>query len=186
MASFSAQTLMGMMDTYETQYKSYVAPYTSLVTSSMMGKSRLMKEMSLHVPCVYMCLRRGDKSTGYPPRTPDIVQWFEGGLTMYGLRRKDFLEDTENELPVLKFAAFLLSLMTYLNELALGADTLADKFGIDVSNLGWLWQIFAPEPATTEMEIFLHEFWGYVLSDATATIKDLVWDPSVRATQRVF
>jgi len=141
MALFSAQTLMEMMDTYEAQYKSYVAPYTSLVTSSMMGKSRLMKEMSYHIPCVYMCLRRGDKSSGYPQRTPHIVEWIEAGLTKYQLGGKDFIADTENELPVLKFAAFLLSLMTHLNKLALDADNLAIKFGIDVSNLGWLWPL---------------------------------------------
>ena len=62
----------------------------------MMGKSRLMKEMSLHIPCVYMCLRRGDKSTGYPRRTPDIVEWIETGLKTYGLEDKDFIADTEN------------------------------------------------------------------------------------------
>ena len=35
----------------------YVAPYTSLVNSSMMGKTRLMKELAKYLPIVYMCFR---------------------------------------------------------------------------------------------------------------------------------
>jgi hypothetical protein len=37
----------------------YVAPYTSLVTSSMMGKSRLMKELASRVPIVYTNVCKG-------------------------------------------------------------------------------------------------------------------------------
>ena len=65
-------------------------------------------------------------------------------------------------------------MITHLDELALDADTLTNKFGIDVSNLGWLWQIFAPEPATAEMKQFLHNFWTNVLKDANSTIQDYV------------
>src|SRR5271170_5539103 len=49
----------------------YMAPYTSLVTSSMMGKSRLMKELTKYLPILYICLRR-DESTGYPPQTKGL------------------------------------------------------------------------------------------------------------------
>ena len=55
-AKHTAAKLMAMMDTYEEEFISYVAPYTSLVQSSMMGKSRLMKEISRIIPCVYICL----------------------------------------------------------------------------------------------------------------------------------
>ena len=57
----------------------YVAPYTSLITSSMMGKSRLMKEIARSVPSVYMCFRHHG-SSGYPKSTPILSNWINGGV----------------------------------------------------------------------------------------------------------
>ena len=172
MALFCAQTLTTMMDTYECEYLSYIAPYTSLITSSMMGKSRLMKEMSRFIPCVYMCLRPAKLSSGYPLRTPVIAEWIETGLNMFGLAPRHFLADTENELPTLKFATFLLSLITQLNDLASNADEkLKNKLGIDVSSLQWMWEFFA-EPANAEVETALESFWRSVMDDATDKFKE--------------
>ncbi len=137
----------------------------------MMEKSRLMKEMSSHVPCVYMCLRSGDKSSGYPIKTPNIANWIESGLNRHELERRDFIADSENGLPPLKFAAFLLSLIIRLNELALNADNLANQFGIDVSTLEWLWEFLA-QPANAEIEEALHQFWGNIINDATLILKE--------------
>ena len=70
------------MKEYQFQKKdqSYVAPYTSLLTSSMMGKSRLMKELTQHVPLVYICLRAEKGAEhGYPPATANLLDWFQTG-----------------------------------------------------------------------------------------------------------
>ena len=69
------------MDRYVAQNGSWVAPYTSLVTSSMMGKSRHMKEVANHLPSVYICLRGEVRGYGYPPRSPSIVEWSSKGAT---------------------------------------------------------------------------------------------------------
>ena len=68
------------MDTYRSDFKSYVAPYTSLIQSSMMGKSRLLKEMSCFIPCVYICLRDANSASGYPHRSPRVADWINSGL----------------------------------------------------------------------------------------------------------
>ena len=47
----------------------YIAPYISLITSSMIGKSRLMKQLANYMPVIYLCFRT-QNSTGYPPRSP--------------------------------------------------------------------------------------------------------------------
>jgi hypothetical protein len=73
-----AKRLIKDMTTY-TLAPDYVAPYTSLVTSSMMGKSRLMKELASRVPIVYMCVR-GENVSGFPKATPGILQWFKAGV----------------------------------------------------------------------------------------------------------
>ena len=46
----------------------YFAPYTCIVGPSMMGKSRLLKEIAKEVCVIYICLRPKD-STGEPPRS---------------------------------------------------------------------------------------------------------------------
>src|SRR6266496_5454341 len=67
------------MDLYTAEKGHWVAPYTSLVTSSMMGKSRHMKEVANHLPSVYICLRREVKGYGYPRRSPSVVDWLSIG-----------------------------------------------------------------------------------------------------------
>lgn len=139
-AKHTADTLTAMMDTYRSEFTSYIAPYTYLIQSSMMGKSRLMKEMSRFIPCVYICLRDG--TSGYPPRSPSVADWINGGLPVR-MSAERFKIDTEHELPTLKFATLLLSLLENLKLLALAADELAINTGLDVSNLSWMWGFFA-------------------------------------------
>lgn len=117
-----------MMDEYHEDPKAYVAPYTSLVTSSMMGKSRLMKEVSKYIPCVYICPRSGATgSSGYPRRSRKIAEWFEERLSKLepSLEPEVVQADFEHHLPSLKYAAFLLSLVISLTKLV----------GIDNDNL---------------------------------------------------
>jgi hypothetical protein len=166
---------MEMMDTYESSPKKYVAPYTSLITSSMMGKSRLMKEMSRHIPCVYICLRKED-SSGYPPRTPVLADWIERRLpTGDNL----FDSDSQCRLPVMKFAAFILSLVRRLSKLTLEVDTLPPEFCLDTSNPGWLGQFFVPDCPHPTTQKFLYEFWQGVTEDAESTMANHINSPAV-------
>jgi hypothetical protein len=67
------------MDRYDRHRGHWVAPYTSLVTSSMMGKSRHMKEVANCLPSIYICLR-GTEAIGYPRRSPGIVEYLSQGI----------------------------------------------------------------------------------------------------------
>ncbi|KNZ44966.1 uncharacterized protein VP01_8625g1, partial [Puccinia sorghi] len=42
------------------------APYTSIISLTMTGKTRLLMELAKYVPVVYICLRP-PQSTGQPP-----------------------------------------------------------------------------------------------------------------------
>jgi hypothetical protein len=162
------------MDTYEEEFTSYVAPYTSLVQSSMMGKSRLMKEISRIIPCVYICLRDDSGSSGYPHRSRRVADWINAGLQAH-VASERFATDTEYQLPALKFATFFLSSLTHLNLLARDADTLAHNYDLDVSNLGWMWEFFA-EPqkqprknqSQEQLQLRVQKFWDQVVDDATS------------------
>ena len=76
------------MSTYTTKKGSYIVPYTSLVTSSMMGKSRHMQTI---LPCVYLCIGEEDRGYGYPRRSPSIAEWsLTGAATILGGEPKEF------------------------------------------------------------------------------------------------
>lgn len=64
-----SKQLRGHMDSWMTSRFLWNAPYTSLVNSSMMGKSRFQKQLALHDPVIYFCLRRQDSTSGYPAPT---------------------------------------------------------------------------------------------------------------------
>ena len=64
--SHYSREISAMMEEWVNNPKKYVAPYTSVVTSSMMGKSRLIKELAMKIPTVYICLRINTNDSGYP------------------------------------------------------------------------------------------------------------------------
>src|SRR5947207_3886565 len=90
----------------------YVAPYMSLITSSMMGKTRLMKEIARSVPTVYMCFRPHE-SSGYPKRTPFLPDWIKEGA-MKQVRGYTPNSDSNFTIPTFKFSIFFLALLQEL------------------------------------------------------------------------
>jgi hypothetical protein len=172
----TAEMLKKMMDNYLEDHQAYVAPYTSLVTSSMMGKSRLMKEMSNHIPCLYICLRsEAVGSSGYPQRSFQIAQWFDEPLSKIapGLKAEVMQADFEHHLPSLKYAVFLVSLMDELTNLASSDndDMFDNKLHIGRSNLHWMWAFFA-EPPNSLTETKTDLFWKEVISAASALFRE--------------
>ena len=58
------------------QYGTYVAAYTTLVQSSGVGKSLLVKQVLKHEFGIYICLRpEAPYSTGFPPRTIHVADF---------------------------------------------------------------------------------------------------------------
>ena len=142
----------------------YVAPYTSLITSSMMGKSRLLKEIARSIPSVYMCLRP-QQSSGYPACTPHLSEWINQGViaqvSMY-----DTAPDMRFVIPTLKFCVFLLALIQNLCVLV------NKNHGWEVSQTDphlWMWQFFA-EPVTSDIANRT-QFWDKVIHEAGRDLK---------------
>ena len=141
------------MDTYETKHSRYIAPYTSLVTSSMMGKSRLMKEISHYVPTVYICLR-GEKSSGYPKNTPHLPNWIQES-TLTKTKHAHPVEDRDFLLPTVKFAVFFSSLMKTLADLIMKIKPFA-QFTLNPTrdDFGWMWDFFAENDNNDQLDAF--------------------------------
>jgi hypothetical protein len=143
---------------YTRRPNAYIAPYTSLVTSSMMGKSRLMKEMARHVPTVYICLREQGVS-GYPQPSPVVVEWISSPLP--GTMSID-KNDEENILPTFKFCVFLLVLLGHLASLVKDHyATSSQQSDSGSHDFSWMWE-FCAEP-NEESNPGLEKFWGEVI-----------------------
>ena len=102
--------LKGYMDLYVLKSTEYAAPYTSLVTSFMMGKSRLMKEITSFL--IYICTRL-NSSSGYPKATSHVTAWFDRGTadTFNPILDPQTMatQDKGHLLSTLKYSSFLLS-----------------------------------------------------------------------------
>lgn len=76
-------------------------------------------------------------------------------------------------MPTIKFSAFFISLVDHLGTLAAEADTLAHEYGLDVTNLGWMWDFFAePDKAGGKKLVDrLRQFWKGVQTDAVGVLR---------------
>ena len=161
-----ANQILDNMFKYTINSGIYIAPYTSLVTSSMMGKSRLMKELTKYLPIVSICLREdnsvtGRPSTGFPPANRELREWFGSGVCGslgIDLNSTDMKADRDNLIPTLKHSFFLLHLFENLNDLInklfgegkdLDPHTQNVKYELESSeklsreNFEWMWQYFS-------------------------------------------
>src|ERR1700737_4043077 len=141
----------------------YVAPYTSLITSSMMGKSRLTKEIARSIPSVYICLREA-WSSGYPARTPILPGWIEEGV-LAKVVGYETTPDIHFIIPTLKFSLFFLALNRKLSTLVLRNH----KVGTTNPYL-WMWQFFA-EPESSEDLERRQSFWDNVVQEAESDMQ---------------
>jgi hypothetical protein len=150
------------MNLYATKPGKWRAPYTSLVTSSMMGKSRHMKEVANYLPSVYICLRGEARGYGYPRRSPSIVEWSARGAT--ALFKKAPI-DHQFWFSTLRWSAFILET---IRQLAKWIDDgrFFTSLGIDPSvnkrlEFAWLWNFFAepPVPVDGKPPWDLERFW---------------------------
>ena len=133
----------------------WVAPYTSLITSSMMGKSRHMKQVANHLPSVYICLRGVVGGYGYPRRSPSIFEWSSmGAATIVGKP----VEDYYFCFSTFRWSAFIISTIRLLAQwidngmffTSLGIDNWKDI----AFDFAWLWKFFAEPSDTSKLEAF--------------------------------
>jgi hypothetical protein len=167
-----ARSLKEFMDEYCANHRRYNAPYTSLVTSSMMGKSRLMKETSSFIPVVYICTRSGSAQTAYPLRTPIIADWFDRGIAyLYQPNLGDEVLQADRLciLSTLKYSVFLLALTQHLDRI-LNDEDVVRRFSVQQQaaegSYRWMWDYFAEPTDKSELE----RFWKRVI----ASVQDVV------------
>ena len=148
-------TLVNYMDCYCSSLDTYVSPYTSLITSSMIGKSRLLKQIASHTPLVYICLR-SSQSTGYPSHSSKISGWLLQG-TINCFKPLSMSRDDSNFFTTLKFSAFFEATLQQL-ACSIKKGTLA----ISADDFNWMWNFFA-EPRDQNK---LKDVWQDVIVDA--------------------
>jgi hypothetical protein len=183
-----AQGLTENMSEYCASPVQYIAPYTSLVTSSMMGKTRLMKELGNYLPVVYLCFREQQGESGYPPATAYLLSWFREGAckTLDAAPESgDINADRQYIIPTLKHSLFLLYLLKELNDttvqllLPLAKTTKLSTYltllGSDREdfrdNFQWMWKFFADHDQT--IVDARNRFFARVLNSAETKFKKL-------------
>ena len=109
--TFNVTEILNNMEKYLNEPTLYVAPYTCLVTGSMMGKSRLIKEMTRQLPTIFICARETPGQGGFPPTTPKIMTWFRKGVYAVADDEDHIKEDAKgiNIIPTLQYNLFLVS-----------------------------------------------------------------------------
>jgi len=152
---------------YHTNPGDYNAPYTSVVTSSLMGKSRLLKEMARYQPSVYICLRPKDAS-GYPKRSDVIADYLleaaSSSLPNKGYRNQ--IKYDYNALSTAKYALFLLHLIVGLKTLIKSPPkTLTHR------HPSFFWEYFAETP--TELTTHLKTFWNEIKTEVQKELAKL-------------
>jgi hypothetical protein len=148
-------TLVNYMDCYCSSPDTYVAPYTSLITSSMMGKSRLLKQIAIHTPLVYICLR-SSKSTGYPGRSSKISGWLLQDIRDC-FKPLSMSRDDSNFIATLKCSIFFEVTLEKLTNLIMKGD-----LPVRGDDFSWLWEFFA-EPTDHGK---VKSFWEAVILEA--------------------
>jgi hypothetical protein len=143
------------MECYAQGSENYIAPYTSFVTSSMMGKSRHMKEVANQLPCVYICLRQDPTGFGYPHRSPSIAVWSsKGAATLLSRAGREFYFCFST----FRWSAFILStilnLATWIRSGRFFTSLRIDSSEPRKFKYAWLWAFFAEPPIVGELKDF--------------------------------
>ena len=142
----------------------YNAPYTSMVNASMMGKSRLIKQLCEYDPVIYFCLR-SDNLNAYPLPT---MRWAKkqiqdpGGLSNYygheKFGQKGYTYDSIEEGGVLALLYFFANLLECLNDFLLKQSPSMNKRDLRIA----LWYLLG-EPTVKRgpksMEKDASNFW---------------------------
>jgi hypothetical protein len=111
LVAFYGKQLVNNMALWVSQSTEYNAPYGSIINSSMMGKSRLLKEIAMNIPTVYICVR--EVNDGYPGWSPKVVRDY----LLTGTHFDHNLPATVNEdTAVRAIMALFVGLLTHLHK----------------------------------------------------------------------
>ena len=177
LVSHYCRKLSSDMDNWTRHPNEYIAPYTSVINSSMMGKSRLIKQISLNIPTVYICLREVDD--GYPAWSAQVLRDY---LLRSSVPDGDAPISEQEYTSNISMLAFFSALFEHLLKFGMSRAT-SEQFRHD------LWFILA-QPLSTEAKISkatvgldediidVYAFWATVVKNArdkaTETSGDLL------------
>ena len=107
----TAAEIASYMQEYTVHPSKYNSPYSSFVTSGMMGKSGHLKEVAAKMPTIYLCFRPRHNAFPYP--SPVIPQWIQQGAisTLPDDEKKEF---QRSEFPFLHLTIFGTIILYYL------------------------------------------------------------------------
>jgi hypothetical protein len=133
----------------------YNAPSTSVVASSLMGKSRLLKELARQRPSVYIFLRP-ESSSGYP-NCSDVIADILLEASPKSLPDQEIDEQNANSFCAAKYSLFLLHMLGGLTDLIQSPpETLTSR------DHSLFWEFFAETPKHPGAD--LRQFWNKVVA----------------------
>jgi hypothetical protein len=178
LAKYNASRIVKNMEEYLEDRRRYVAPCTCLVTGSMMGKSRLIKEMTGMVPAIFVCARETSAFGGFPPATPEIMEWFQKGALSVTPDKNELKRDAtgENAISTLQYSLFFVSTFRTLADYLTRPDFLK-KYEVETyashNDYSWTWNFFADiKDKGGEHEGEIAQFWREVVTDVMAEGRD--------------
>ena len=143
----------------------WIAPCTSLVTSSNVSKSRLCKEIAQHCPSIYLCSCNAtgglDPTSGYPLPTPGLVNWLQlevvGQLVQSLNPPSENLDDNDHCLAVFQWMSFILNviheMVQWIKDKKFLKNLNVEGAGVQPTTL---FQFFAQHPKPKQLSIFFN------------------------------
>jgi hypothetical protein len=155
--SYYCKKIEGDLRAWQNNNKEFKGPFSSLLSSSMTGKSRLLKEIAMNIPTVYLCLRHPelDLETSYPGRSYHrLVNYLLQNDSRPSLQTTKRSQDiTPEAKSTRRFKIFLSALLHTISSMA-GGDAANIKRNATAEEIReFLWYLFAEPHSTRFSEI---------------------------------
>ena len=156
-----SRKLRNFSNQWQNDRTAYNAPYTSLVNSSMMGKSRFEKELCSHDPVLYFCFR--SDTSGYPPATVEtVISFFDNPFDLkLSFSKSTNVADIEEGFVIayiLFFTCLFTEVKSFLSRIKM-TEEIEKIEKIEKRRRIALWNLLAEPERSNEKP---HEFWDAV------------------------
>jgi len=156
---YYCKEIHGNMRAWQNNNKEFKGPFSSLLSSSMTGKSRLLKEIAMNIPTVYIFLRDPELEleTSYPGRSHHrLVDYLLQNDSRPSLRTTNQPQDTitPEAKTTRRFKIFLCALVDTINVMAGSDDDPWIRRNATAEEVReFLWYLFAEHESNRFSEI---------------------------------
>lgn len=173
----SIKTLLESCDQYNFPggATKYMAPYTCLVSPSLMGKTQFLKELGQYCPTFYLCSRNTppDPRWGYPFPTPKFLPFLRMGVgEMTGASQQIFIDDDHLSLCTYQWTTLILEMIRQLTKWIKNGQffrCISQNYSPNSPiQPGWIFKFFAQPPKD---HVYLEKFWDKVLETTIERVK---------------